>query len=848
MRRPLAVALSLSLIVPAAAAPATILGACDPGTTPVYDPTVGSASSVLGFDFGEQQLLIDRGDPADPNDDINQINAYLAAVDEDSSRVVTAEAATSVDGQSIRYAVVGRPDRVTPDALAAISSNLRILRDPLADPAAVDAALAATPAVLWVAGNVHGGEESGADASLHALYELAARTDCVVEGMLDAAIFVILPTQNPDGREIGQRRNLNGFDMNRDWFARTQPETDGKLDVLRRYAPMLFIDAHEFGLSNYFFPPNADPEYHEIPDTAHDWINELYSPAIVDAFEAEGIRYFHGAPYDFFATIFGDTVPTAGFHAAGMTFEKESGDPIAEREHEQFTSIWASLVAGATAGDAVVEAWRDSYVQAYEQGLAGELEANNVYEKGHDLYQPVPDVPVRHYFLRDDPDRAYELQRLIRRLQRMDVTVHELSAPLTLDAFNPYGDPATATVLPSGTYWIPLAQGQKHWVQALLHEESWIPFETTYDVTAWSNPLLMNLDGGWTGEDVDPAATLVPDQAEPDWPGTPPAAGEVALFEIPNSTRGYEAAYQLRYLFEGVWDVPYTPVEAADITAGLGPDVDVLVIPDGYAPYAVQALGNKGKRALRDWVNAGGRIVAFQGGVEVAVKTGVSTVKLGNAQTNMPGTLVRVSVDDGSPLAAGVGDRAWVMYQDDRTLKPGLGTAIATYPAGGTTDYATSGLAIGAAKLAGTAAVVDEAVGEGRVVSFNIDPNFRAWTEGTQRILWNAIVGDDAPGLTGLAAGSKARAAAEKAAADAVATVLDLGSAIRIRVAAADATATARVLQRHGAEVVRQNVDGDVLFLVANRDDLSYDEHPFFTLVIADLAAAGITPVAASLP
>ena len=207
-----------------------------------------------------------------------------------------------------------------------------------------------------------------------------------------------------------------------------------------------------------------------------------------------------------------------------------------------------------------------------------------------------------------------------------------------------------------------------------------------------------------------------------------------------------------------------------------------------------------------------------------------------------------MSVDDGSPLATGVGDRAWVMYQDDRPLQPGLGTAVATYPASGTADYATSGLAIGAAKLAGTAAVVDEAVGAGRVVSFNIDPNFRAWTEGTQRILWNAIVGDDAPGFTGLAAGSKARAAAEKAAADAAATLLDLGSAIRIRVAKADATATAKVLQRHGAEVVRQTVDGDVLFLVANREDLSYDEHPFFTLVIADLAAAGVTPRAASLP
>ena len=199
--------------------------------------------------------------------------------------------------------VHGTPERVTPAGLAAIQAGVAVLRDPLATTSAVNAALAVRRRpILWLSGNVHGNEESGADASLQVLYELADRTDCAVSDILANAIVVILPTQNPDGREEQTRRNLYGFDMNRDWFARTQPETDGKLEVLRQYPPMLFIDAHEFGLPNYFFPPNADPEYHEIPDTAHDWINELYSPAIAERVRPpRGIKYFHGAPYDFFA-------------------------------------------------------------------------------------------------------------------------------------------------------------------------------------------------------------------------------------------------------------------------------------------------------------------------------------------------------------------------------------------------------------------------------------------------------------------------------------------------------------------------------------------------------------------
>ena len=91
--------------------------------------------------------------------------------------------------------------------------------------------------------------------------------------------------------------------------------------------------------------------------------------------------------------IFGDTVPTAGFHAAGMTFEKESGDPIVDREHEQFTSMWASLVGrrrGRAARSSPAGTPRAS--RPYQQGVAGELEANASSSRSHELYQPVPDV------------------------------------------------------------------------------------------------------------------------------------------------------------------------------------------------------------------------------------------------------------------------------------------------------------------------------------------------------------------------------------------------------------------------------------------------------------------------
>jgi hypothetical protein len=77
---------------------------------------------------------------------------------------------------------------------------------------------------------------------------------------------------------------------------------------------------------------------------------------------------------------------------------------------------------------------------------------------------------------------------------------------------------------------------------------------------------------------------------------------------------------------------------------------------------------------------------------------------------------------------------------------------------------------------------------------------------------------------------------------------VEFGSAIRVRVAAKDATATAKILSRRGAEVARIDVGGDVLFLVANRMDLSAEESPLFDFIVRDLEKAGIDVRAASVP
>jgi hypothetical protein len=208
-----------------------------------------------------------------------------------------------------------------------------------------------------------------------------------------------------------------------------------------------------------------------------------------------------------------------------------------------------------------------------------------VFEEQNEVEQEVPDIRVRHYFLRtDDPAKAREVQALVRRLQRMDVRVRRLTQPLAVDDYTPYGRAARSEVLPAGTYVVPMAQPKKHWVQAMLNEDTYTPVSYAYDITAWSQPLLFNVDGGYSGRKLqDMRSAPVPAQDDPGVPAPPADPPSIELYSMsPQFSRGIESSGWLRYLLDR-WGLDYREVTAADIKAGGLAGADVLIVPDGYA-------------------------------------------------------------------------------------------------------------------------------------------------------------------------------------------------------------------------------------------------------------------------
>ena len=226
-----------------------------------------------------------------------------------------------------------------------------------------------------------------------------------------------------------------------------------------------------------------------------------------------------------------------------------------------------------------------------------------------------------------------------------------------MDDYTPYGRRARAKRMPAGTYVVPMAQRQKHWVQAMLNENTYVPFPYFYDVTAWSQPLLFNVKGGYSGKRLNDMRSA-PVSALAD-PGVPNVSRqpEIAVYSMsPQFTRGLESGGWLRFLLDH-WGLDYRQVTAEDIKAGALDGADVLLVPDGYAtidpdfpedPYGLADLGPEGQAAIREWVEDGGRYVGWLDGAVLASGVGISSATFENAEDlgiSSPGALIRARVD-----------------------------------------------------------------------------------------------------------------------------------------------------------------------------------------------------------
>jgi glutamine amidotransferase-like uncharacterized protein len=172
-------------------------------------------------------------------------------------------------------------------------------------------------------------------------------------------------------------------------------------------------------------------------------------------------------------------------------------------------------------------------------------------------------------------------------------------------------------------------------------------------------------------------------------------------------------------------------------------------------------LGVEGAVALKRYVERGGTLVALDASSDFVIEQlGLpvrnTVANLSRQQFFIPGSLVRMDMENGHPLAYGMPAEAAAAFVRSRAFEvvrlSGTGEGgkeeIAEAPPApveivaryAKEDILMSGWALGEKKnLGGKAAMVQVDVGQGSVVLFGFRPQFRGQPRGTYKLFFNAL-------------------------------------------------------------------------------------------------------------
>jgi hypothetical protein len=210
-----------------------------------------------------------------------------------------------------------------------------------------------------------------------------------------------------------------------------------------------------------------------------------------------------------------------------------------------------------------------------------------------------------------------------------------------------------------------------------------------------------------------------------------------------------------RFVFEKEMGVAYVTLHDRDVRAGnLRERLDAIVLPDqpanailnGHASGTMPdeytgGLGAAGVAALREFVEAGGTLVALNSATAFAIEQ--LSLPVVNALAGVdssvffcPGSILKARFDATQPLGHGLPETTPVWFEDSPAFDVARGAVVARYE---DEDPLLSGWLLGGSRLKGKAALVEVPLGKGRVVLFGFRPQYRAQSRVTYAALLNAL-------------------------------------------------------------------------------------------------------------
>ena len=527
-------AAALLLAVCAAAAGVTPLGGA-------ANDSVPTPEQYFGFPMGAEGRLAHW----------DRIVDYFTLVAARSDRVALRELGKTTLGHPYLLAAISTPETVAD--LPRYRAMQRALADPRrTDPAEAEAIARDGKAVVLIGANVHA-TEIGTNQGLNdLLHRLATERSPWVDHVLENAIVLLIPSQNPDGQRMvvdWHRRNRGtpyegsplpelyhpyaGHDNNRDSYMLTQVETRYLNDVLyHEWLPEVYLDKHQMGstFARIFVPPFKNPPNPNVDPLVWSQVNLLGQAMAARLHEADKPGVIWGELYSAYWQGANNTNPwwhnmvallteTASARLAAPVDQdraslREPGrvPPRRDRAGRRTRGSDASL---PPPGDTQYRMnyprpwlggrWTFADVVEYDrlatEGLLKSVASNRAMLK-RNFYRMNRRTIERFAagspfaYLVPAPETQHDpaaVTHLLRLLQAEAAEVHVADAPFI----------AGKRHVAAGTYVVPLAQPFGRWIKDVLEPQAYpdirwpsprAPLDLPYDVTAWSLGMLMGVE------------------------------------------------------------------------------------------------------------------------------------------------------------------------------------------------------------------------------------------------------------------------------------------------------------------------------------------------------------------
>jgi len=349
-----------------------------------FDASIPTPEEFLGYAIGEQHTRHDR------------IVAYLKELDRLSDKVSFEIIGETFERRAQVVAIFSSPENhknIEQIRLQHLSNQTNGTNNKV-------------PLVIHLAYNVHGNEPSSSEAALLTAYYLTASQSEQTKEWLNNMIITLDPVINPDGRDRhthwanmhkgtppvadpndrehneiwpGGRFNHYWFDLNRDWFLGTFPETRNRINFFHKWRPYVQTDHHEMGTnSTFYFDPGKESSNNPIvPDYLYKNIYPKFGEYFTKATNSIGSMYFTKEAFDKLYPGYGSSYINF-YGGAGFLFEQGSSRGHVQETttipitfgftiRNQFTASLATITASLAEKESLIEMRKQFYVTAKQQ-------------------------------------------------------------------------------------------------------------------------------------------------------------------------------------------------------------------------------------------------------------------------------------------------------------------------------------------------------------------------------------------------------------------------------------------------------------------------------------------------